>query len=415
MTSPFRNYVFEPSDPRVSSLRGLDARQYAEAVKSDSFAGPMIVGWSALYPEPYRGITTDGVIRRGLYRIEPAKAGEAAPTAAMVDAARAALAVMSDEQRSKLSYPVDAHEWRGWANPEFMQHDNGLRLDELSADVRDALLAVVEASLSPAGYQLTRDLMRINGFLGAVVELPLLMNEFSYNVAFFGEPHPVRPWGWQLFGHHVALNCLVLRDQMVVSPVFFGAEPDTIDEGEFAGLRVFDRRIAVARDLMSKLPEHQRRAAIVYEQMVDPAMPPGRIHPGDERHLGGCFQDNRVIPNEGVLVSEMAPAHRELVGEIIRDFLSYLPAGPAAARVRDIEKHLAETWFSWIGGWTDGEPFYFRIQNPVVILELDHHSGVFLKNDESAAFHIHTVIRTPNGNDYGRVLLGAVLGRPLAP
>ena len=67
---------------------------------------------------------------------------------------------------------MDAHEWQSWANPEFMQHDTGLRLDELEPAVRDAVLGLVEASLSREGYALVRNLMRINGFLGDLVELP---------------------------------------------------------------------------------------------------------------------------------------------------------------------------------------------------------------------------------------------------
>jgi hypothetical protein len=30
---------------------------------------------------------------------------------------------------------------------------------------------------------------------------------------------------------------------------------------------------------------------------------------------------------------------------------------------------------------------------------------VFLTNTEPAKFHVHTIVRTPNGNDYGRDLL----------
>ena len=43
-----------------------------------------------------------------------------------------------------------------------------------------------------------------------------------------------------------------------------------------------------------------------------------------------------------------------------------------------------------------------RVQSPVVIAELDHHCGVFLDYDTPQTFHIHTVLRTPHGNDYGR-------------
>jgi hypothetical protein len=323
----------------------------------------------------------------------------------MVAAARKLLGTVTADQARKLSYAVDAPEWQSWANPEFMQHDTGLRLDELEPPVRDAALGVVEASLSPQGFELVRNLMRINGFLGDLVELPLLMNEFSYNFALYGEPSETEPWGWQLFGHHAALNCLVAGTQLVVSPVFMGAEPDMIDAGPHRGVKVFKERIALARQLMGGLPAQLRAGATVYASMVDPAMPEGRLHPGDERHLGGCFQDNRVIPCEGIPVRDMPTEARELLDAVVDDFIAYLPDGPRAARCREIQQHYGESFFSWIGGWEGEEAFYFRLQSPVVVLELDHHTGVFLSNDEPAPFHMHTVVRTPNGNDYGRELV----------
>lgn len=411
-TPSFRDYLYAPDHPRVAQLRGLDARSYAEAAKDDPFAGPMIRGWKKLYPEPFVGVTNNGVVCEGLFPLAEALPGEEAPTSDMVAAAEKLLALLGPAQRERLTYEVDAHEWQSWANPEFMQHDTGLRLDELDVAVREAALAVVEASLSAEGYALARNLMRINGFLGDLVDLPLLMNEFSYNFALYGAPSETGPWGWQLFGHHVALNCLVLGTRLVISPVFLGAEPDGIDVGPHQGVKVFKERIQWARDLMTALPDALRAEAVIFEHMEDPDMPEGRLHAGDERHLAGCFQDNRVIPYEGILVSSLDATAIALLDLIVEDSIAYLPAGPRAARLREIKEHYDETWFSWIGGWRGGEAFYFRIQSPVVILELDHHTGVFLDNEQPAPFHMHTVVRTPNGNDYGRALVTQDLSRP---
>jgi hypothetical protein len=190
---------------------------------------------------------------------------------------------------------------------------------------------------------------------------------------------------------------------MVVSPAFLGAEPDEIDDGPHAGLRgVFADRIDLGLQLMAALPQDQRRSAVVFEQMVDPAMPPGRVHPGDERHLAGAFQDNRVIPFEGVRVAEMPAEAQRAARQIAESFVRLLPEGPRAARMREIEARLDETWFSWIGGSAPGDVFYYRLQSPVLIAELDHHCGVFLDYDVPQPFHIHTILRTPHGNDYGR-------------
>ncbi|MFC8511734.1 DUF3500 domain-containing protein [Streptomyces sp. NPDC057257] len=209
-------------------------------------------------------------------------------------------------------------------------------------------------------------------------------------------PDAESPWGWQLFGHHCAVNCLVVEGRMVVSPVFLGAEPNEIDDGPRAGTSAFTDRIRLGMDLMAVLPPHQRVTATVYGRMVDPGMPPGRIHPGDERHLAGAFQDNRVISFEGMRASDMPERAREILPKIAESFVSLLPDGPRAAWMREIRYHLDETWFSWVGGHKVGDVFCYRLQSPVLIAELDHHCGVFLDYDTPKPFHIHTVLRTPH-------------------
>jgi hypothetical protein len=404
-TAGFRAYLYPPGHPRIEELKGLDAYSYREAAKQDSFTGELIKGWKPLYFQPFQGVTSDGQPIPGLYPAAPARTGEEAPTAEMAAAASKLLEYLPDAARDQVSFPVDSEQWQSWANPEFMQHDTGIRLEFADDQTKALVLALVEASLSTEGYELARTLMRINGFLGDIVGLPALMNEFSYNFALYGHPSETAPWGWQLFGHHVAINCLVAGTQMVMTPVFFGAEPNCIDDGPHEGVIVFQDRIRLGRELMQSLPESQQRQAQTFQEMVDPAMPEGRIHPGDERHLAGAFQDNRVIPYEGIRVSDMDKNSRAIVDAIVEDFTAYLPDGPAAARRREITAYYENTWFSWIGGFGEDEVFYYRLQSPVVILELDHHCGVFLSNEDPQPFHIHTVMRTPNGNDYGRALV----------
>ena len=264
-----------------------------------TFTGDLVEGWKPLYLNEFRGVTENGTITDGLYPLTAVTHGEEAPVDEMVDAARDLLAELSDVDRSRISYPIDAVEWQTWANPEFMQFDTGVRLEFQSQRVRQLALRLVEASLSPEGFRIVRNMMLINGFLGEVVGLETILNEFSYNVALYGEPSVVSPWGWQLYGHHCAVNCLIIGGRMVVSPVFLGAEPNEIDDGPHAGIESFTGRIELGIELMAALTDDQRREATVYGLMNDPAMPPGRVHPGDERHLAGAFQDNRVIPFEG--------------------------------------------------------------------------------------------------------------------
>jgi hypothetical protein len=116
-----------------------------------------------------------------------------------------------------------------------------------------------------------------------------------------------------------------------------------------------------------------------------------------------------VIPYEGIPVSAMPAAARAILDQLVADFIAFLPDGPRTVRRREIAAHWDETWFCWIGGWEAQDAFYFRLQSPVLVMELDHHTGVFLSNDTPAPFHMHTVLRTPNGNDYGRELVRQAL------
>jgi len=405
MTAAYRQYLFPHDDERLAGIRGADPYEYRELAKQDDFTGGLIRNWAPLYPSEFRGITSDGRVIPGLFPLEPVPAEEAAPTAAMVEAAEAFLALLDTEQAARVRYPVDAVEWQSWSNPEFMIHDTGLRLEFASEEVREAAMALVGASLGAEGLRQVRTLMRINGFLGRVNDLENVMNEFSYHFAIYGEPSPTEPWGWQLFGHHLATNCFVWGDRFTLTPTFMGAEPNEIDDGPYKGATAFTGRIRLAREFVGSLTEAQRAVARTYADMEAPEMSDGRVDPGDERHLGGAFQDNRVVPYEGLAVRELGPESQDLLLALVAESLTHWPEGPAKARLRQVREHLDDTWFDWIGGFGPVDPFYYRIQSPVAFFELDHHCGVFLSNRHPAVFHIHTVERTPNGNDYGRAWL----------
>lgn len=203
MPADFRQYLFPHDHPRLAEVRGMDPYAYRTAAQVDgTFTGNLIKRWKPLYCNTFSGITENGSLREGIHRFEEPRPGEEAPVAEMVKAADDLLAALDDASRKRIRYAVDAVEWQTWANPEFMQFDTGLRLEIQSVKVREKALALMAASLSVRGYELVRTVMRINGFLGEVVGLQSIMNEYSYNFALYGDPHVNEPWGWQLYGHH---------------------------------------------------------------------------------------------------------------------------------------------------------------------------------------------------------------------
>lgn len=364
-----------------------------------------IESWKALLDAPYAGISVDGYVDTKVHRLANKGEDLGAPVKLMVGAAKKVLSLASPSELAVLKYPLDADEWRSWINPEIYVFQHGIRLEEVSSQLIVAVHELLQASLSPSGYAKARSCMMMNGFLGRIVQGEKVLNENSYNFAIFGAPSIEEPWGWQLFGHHLCMNCLVIGQQMVVSPVFMGAEPNIIDEGPESGTELFTKQEAAALTIIASLDKATRAQVLVTSDVSCSTLPRWRYHRADQRHLGGAFQDNRTIRYEGALVSTFSTGQQELVRYLIILSLDYLPAGALQARLGEIDEHWNETHFAWIGGFEAGDVFYYSIHSPVVFLEFDHHSGVFLSNQEPLPFHIHTIVRTPNGNDYGKELI----------
>lgn len=394
----FRPLIPEPPGVKIA---GPTARAHAQARLKGGRARELFDYWLRLYAVPYRGLTVDGRALPGLYQ----RRSEQAPIASMVDAARQLRNLLSPQQQQLACFPIDAREWRRWQNTEIYAEIGGLRLEEADDAIRNAVLALMRASLSARGYEQSINAMRLNRFLGDLVGGPAVMNEWSYNFSLFGEPSLAEPWGWQCFGHHMCLNCFVLGDQMVLSPAFWGAEPCYADDGPYAGIRLFEAEERAGLQFMRTLSPAQQAVAIVAHSIIGGDLPPGRRHFADNLHLGGAFQDNRVVPYEGLNATGMTAAQRQALMQLLALHLSGLPEGPLQSRLGDIARRLDTTYFCWIGGTDDDSPFYYRIQSPVTFVEFDHHAGVFLTNAEPAKFHAHVIVRTPNGNDYGFDLL----------
>ncbi|KIX00065.1 uncharacterized protein Z518_10992 [Rhinocladiella mackenziei CBS 650.93] len=407
--SEYRQYLPDLSIPRFTTMAKQDAHVYAQAFKEKGvppWLHALYLHWMKLLKEPFKGVTNDGIVRPGLFQIQD----EGIPINKIVSTTQTLLSQLTADQLSKLTYHIDSPEWRTWSNPEFLLSDKGIRLDSVTPQVRDSVMSILRVSLSPEGYDKAVSAMRINGFLGQLVKSPSVMNEFSYNFVLFGDPSTTSPWGYSFYGHHLCLNLFFYRTQVIISPWFTGAEPNEIDDGAYTGTRILQTEEKLGLQLMQSLSPDQQAKAQTYKEMKDPAMPHGRWNHDDQRHLCGAYRDNRVVPYEGILVSSMTNEQQSLILAILNQYLLYLPQSARDIRLKHLSTFFHETYFSWIGGFADPDPFYYRIQSPVILVEFDHHSGVFLNNTHPAKFHIHTLLRTPNGGDYGMALRPLVEG-----
>src|SRR5690554_6023031 len=187
--------------------------------------------------EPFVGMTLGGAPpEQGLFRIEPTGVS----TEPMRQAALALIAALDDAERERLLFPVDDDEWRNWANVHRFPRE-GVSLDEMTPEQREAAYALLEASLSAKGYEMSRDIMRLNHHLAELVDNFEEYGEHLYWFTIFGEPSATEPWGWQIDGHHLVINYFVLGDQVVMTPTFMGSEPVAATSGKYAGTRKIGR------------------------------------------------------------------------------------------------------------------------------------------------------------------------------
>ena len=339
--------------------------------------------------EPFLGITADGETEPDLFPVE----ATGVSTEPIRDAAITFLESLTPEQRDRTLFPVDDLEWRRWANIHISTRQ-GVGLLEMDAAQTAAAFGLMAATLSARGFETSRNIMRLEGYLADLMDNHDEYGELRYWFTVMGEPSESQPWGWQLDGHHLIVNCFVLGDQVVLTPTFMGSEPPRANRGRFAGTAILEEELAAGLALINALDDQQRAVAI-----LDPDKTAN-----DNR--GELFQDNAVVPYEGLRLGELDDVQRELALRLVGLYAGNLRAGHAEVRLSEVVRHWDDTYFAWVGDTGPDAVFYYRIHSPVILIEYDHQTPVALDGpDRPSRSHVHTVVRTPNGNDYGKDLL----------
>ena len=338
--------------------------------------------------EPFKGLTTDGQVVPGLFTLR--KTGLS--NEGMKRAAEAWLDSIDPEQRDAALFSMDSDAWRRWSNIHVFLMRHGAMMEPMTQDQRDLAFGLLREGFSPSGFELARNIMKLNGSIREITGSDEELGEWLYWLSVLGDPSLDQPWGWQFDGHHVNVNCFLLGGQMVMTPMFMGSEPVAVDIGEHAGTRVFQAEEGTALNLARTLSAGQRSKAIVSDEV------PSGI-------FTGAFRDNFEMRYEGIKFDDLSSHQQSLMFDLIGTYINRMRSDHAQLKMDEIRQHLDETHFAWMGGTGEDSVFYYRVHSPVILIEFDHQNGIFLDNDEPSRNHIHTVVRTPNGNDYGKDLL----------
>jgi len=348
---------------------------------------------AAAMADPFRGITANGTVESGLFKIK----STGVSTDPVRQAALAFLGALSPAQRAKTTFPVDDPEWRKWMNVHRWPRQ-GVTFLEMSDAQRAAAFGLMRASLSAKGLKLSQDIMKLNHTLAELKDDFVELGEWLYHITVMGEPSADQPWGWQIDGHHLVINYFVLRDQVVMSPVFVGSEPVIAKAGKYKGIAILQDEQNRGLALRRSLTVAQQEKAVL------------EVSKTDNNILAQAFKDNIVLDYAGVAATELNRTQRDQLLDLIGLFVGNMDHGHAKVKMDEVRAQLDRTYFAWIGGDADDSVFYYRIHSPVVLIEFDHERPANLRHlaadpTKVTREHIHAVVRTPNGNDYGKDLL----------
>jgi hypothetical protein len=358
--------------------------------------------------------------------------------ARMADAARTWLDTLDIDQRriGRGAVPADDpsdNERRRWF---YTPTDHGgLTIHQQRPAQQRAAMRLVSTGLSPAAYVTVAMIIGLENVLDytegfkASFDRERGRDPGMYYLRIFGEPGDKGLWGWRFGGHHVSLNNLVVDGVLVTTtPCFLGANPAISPllggavNRPLAGvedlarhlLRSLRPELAARAILLPKAPSDFVTVNLTYVRDQDGVLPLVGMY-RNERFADPVEQAKRQSLSGAIAeVTELSDADQEAVGysieprgvpavefdgeqrgmlrALLATYLDRAPAGASPLHRYDDDTALDAVHFAWAGPTAPGEPHYYRLQGPRLLIEWD--------NTQNNANHAHSVWRDPT-SDFG--------------
>ena len=357
----------------------------------------------------------------------------------MAVAARALLDALDDDQRARTAWPFPSdEERRRWF---YTPTDHGgLPLNAMAPAQQRLTMQLVATGLSPAAYVTVATIMGLENVLDAVDGFTASFDRERgrdpgmYFVAVFGEPAPGATWSWRFGGHHVSIHHLVVAGEVTAStPCFLGADPASSPLLGPHPLRPLAGAEDLARELVTALTPAQAATAVVSPvppvDLVGANRP--QLHDGDlpialpdvwrrrfDEPLHSAMEATQRRAEEavglrpehleavrfttepkGLSATALSAVQRQMLRALLDVYLHRLPDEVADGEAAKYEgEGIDSLSFLWAGGTAFGEPHYYRVQGPRLVVEYD--------NTQRGVNHAHSVWRDPV-NDFGADVLTA--------
>jgi hypothetical protein len=306
----------------------------------------------------------------------------------MTEAAEKLLRGLSDEQKSKATFPFDSPERLRWnfvplQDAQRRPTRKGLRFEEMTAPQREAALALLRAGTSDKGYRQATTIMSLENVLRELEKGGRNVRDPGwYFVTFFGTPAQTGKWGWRIEGHHLSLNYLIEDGKVAaVTPAFFGANPATVREGPRKDLRAVPDVDDLAKQLYQSLDPDQKQLA----EKPATGLPRNQFPEVDANAA------TKVGEPQGVSVAKMTNAQKQTLEKLMHAYIDRLPGDVAKAELNRIQQAgMDKVCFAFAGGTETGQPHTYRLQGPTFVAEF---LNVQEDSANNPANHIHSAWR----------------------
>jgi uncharacterized protein DUF3500 len=305
-----------------------------------------------------------------------------ASAADLLDSVRRFQNGLDPEQRKAASFAWNGAEWRGWnyfGVGGFIKP--GLRLEQMSAPLKEAAWTVLGNVWSPAGVTKAKNVMLLQDILAAAGNGAGQRSSQRFSLSVFGTPAETGAWGLRCEGHHLTQSVAVRDNQIVsVTPFSFSALPNRVPSGEHKGLNTLKDEEGLARRLYRDLAPRLQSASRIGDST------PYNI-------LSYAGRERANAKKVGVAAAQMAGAQRDLLWQMIEVYtVEHLPSSLTEvqrARTRLGDKEAVH--FAWYGPNTPEKAFGYRVIGDNFVIEM--------ASVDPEAQHLHTVY-----NDLGNVL-----------
>ncbi len=307
----------------------------------------------------------------------------------MSGAAEKFLATLDETQRAQAALDFDTPKRMGWHFIPLAER-KGLQVRNMNEEQRAAAHKLLKASLSEIGYGKATKIMELENLLKELEKNKTgtpLRDSVRYYFTVFGKPTPEGKWGLSVEGHHLSLNFVVDKNEVVSStPAVYCTNPAIVKQGAVGietGTRVLEKEETLAFELVNSLSDEQKQTAIISKTAPQEVRAAGEKQPPQDKPAG-------------IAAAKLNNDQKKLLRQLVEVYLKNHPEEVVARHLDGLEQAGWDNLhFAWAGALEAGVGHYYRIQGPTFLVEF-----INVQPDAAGnrANHIHSVWRDMRGD-----------------